>query len=179
MGIVAPFKRRVYPRLSPSFARSHERFSGLPLLFVALILIAGYFVVRNTVPASAIRSAPSPEQSRAQFSVCGFSARTNCVVDGDTFYFAGEKIRVADIDAPETGGAQCASEAELGARATARLRELLNQGPFELRGYQGRDIDRYGRKLRVIVRDGRSIGDALIAEGLARRWKGRRLPWCA
>jgi micrococcal nuclease len=102
-----------------------------------------------------------------------------CVIDGDTFFFAGEKIRIADIDAPETGGAQCANEAELGARATSRLQELLNEGPFELRGYQSRDTDRYGRKLRVVVRDGRSIGDTLVAEGLARRWSGRRLPWCA
>jgi micrococcal nuclease len=42
----------------------------------------------------------------------------------------------------------------------------------------GRDEDRYGRKLRVVVRDGRSIGDMLVAEGLARAWTGRREPRC-
>jgi micrococcal nuclease len=30
-----------------------------------------------------------------------------------------------------------------------------------------------------VVRDGRSLGDTLIAEGLARRWSGQRMPWCA
>ena len=41
------------------------------------------------------------------------------------------------------------------------------------------DEDRYGRKLRVVVRDGWSLGETLVSEGLARRWTGRRLPWCA
>jgi endonuclease YncB( thermonuclease family) len=54
---------------------------------------------------------------------------------------------------------------------------LLAAGPFELR-MLGRDVDRYGRKLRVVVRDGRSLGDQLVAEGLARTWTGRREPWC-
>jgi len=29
----------------------------------------------------------------------------------------------------------------------------------------GRDEDRYGRKLRVVVRNGRSLGDQLVSEG--------------
>ena len=31
------------------------------------------------------------------------------VVDGDTFWLHGEKVRIADINAPETLGAACAS----------------------------------------------------------------------
>lgn len=41
-----------------------------------------------------------------------------------------------------------------------------------------RDADRYGRKLRVLVRNGRSLGDVLVNEGLARTWNGAREPWC-
>jgi micrococcal nuclease len=41
-----------------------------------------------------------------------------------------------------------------------------------------RDEDRYGRKLRTIERDGRSLGDVLVAEGLARPWDGARRSWC-
>jgi len=55
---------------------------------------------------------------------------------------------------------------------------LLNDGPFELQSFQSRDTDRYGRKLRIVIRDGVSIGERLVAEGLARRWTGRRMPWC-
>jgi endonuclease YncB( thermonuclease family) len=100
------------------------------------------------------------------------------VVDGDTFWYGDEKIRIADIDTPEVKG-RCAHESRLAARATDRMSELLQAGPFELRTISGRDVDRYGRKLRVVTRGGRSLGDQLVAEGLARTWTGRREPWCA
>lgn len=99
------------------------------------------------------------------------------VIDGDTFRLRGEKIRIADIDTPELAG-RCAEEKALAARATGRLAALLAQGPFELEPV-GRDEDRYGRKLRIVTRGGRSIGDQLVAEGLARTWTGRREAWCA
>lgn len=114
----------------------------------------------------------------SQFRKCDFGRRTTCVVDGDTIWIAGEKIRIADIDAPEISEPKCQSELALGNRATARLIELINAGPFELKAWPGRDEDRYGRKLRVLVRDGRSLGDILVSEGLARTWSGRREPWC-
>jgi micrococcal nuclease len=101
------------------------------------------------------------------------------VVDGDTFWVGGDKIRIADIDTPETHPPRCAYEAELGEKATRRLAALLGEGPFELAPIGGRDVDRYGRKLRIVMRDGRSLGDRLVSEGLARTWTGRRQPWCA
>jgi endonuclease YncB( thermonuclease family) len=103
---------------------------------------------------------------------------TTRVVDGDTFWYGGEKIRIADIDTPEIRG-RCAYESRLAARATERMGELLEAGPFELQPIPGRDEDRYGRKLRVVTRGSRSLGDQLVAEGLARTWTGRREPWCA
>jgi micrococcal nuclease len=159
-------------------AQYRRRESALPnlwvLLFAAVVGTAGYYGFSHNGTAL-----PRSDMKAERFGTCGYLSRDNCVIDGDTFVITGEKIRVADIDAPETGGAQCASEATLGARASARLRELLNEGAFELRSYESRDTDRYGRKLRVVVRDGKSLGDTLIAEGLARRWSGKRMPWCA
>lgn len=113
----------------------------------------------------------------ARFSLCHSGGGSNCVVDGDTFWFAGEKYRIADIDTPETHPARCAEEAELGDAATARLHEWLNAGAFSMES-AGRDVDRYGRKLRVVMRDGESVGSVLVADGLARPWEGRRRPWC-
>lgn len=114
----------------------------------------------------------------ATFTLCHTGGGINCVVDGDTLWLKGEKIRVADIDAPETHPPRCQREADLGKRATLRLYELVNAGPFAAVAVGNRDTDRYGRKLRVLVREGRSLGDVLVGEGLARTWSGRREPWC-
>jgi endonuclease YncB( thermonuclease family) len=62
-------------------------------------------------------------------------------------------------------------------KAKNRLQALLNAGPFTLASID-RDEDNYGRTLRVVQRDGVSIGDTLINEGLARPWIGHRDPWC-
>lgn len=101
------------------------------------------------------------------------------MVDGDTFWIDGEKIRIADIDTPETHPARCAEEARLGNAATDRLQTLLNAGAFDLQPIR-RDTDRYGRKLRIVMRDGQSLGGVLVSEGLARNYAGgRRDGWCA
>ncbi|NIJ21986.1 endonuclease YncB(thermonuclease family) [Sphingomonas naasensis] len=112
-----------------------------------------------------------------RFGACHSGGGTNCVVDGDTFWLDGERIRIADIDAPETHPPRCAEEARLGDAATERLRALLNAGPVQL-AMTDRDTDRYGRKLRVVLRDGRSLGAQMVDEGLARTWTGHRRPWC-
>lgn len=112
------------------------------------------------------------------FRFCDRPPHSDCVIDGDTFYLGSQVIRVADIDTPETHEPKCDSELALGERATRRFLELLNAGPIDVRPIGDRDEDRYGRKLRVVVRDGRSIGDILVSEGLARTWTGRREPWC-
>ncbi|WP_373886166.1 thermonuclease family protein [Sphingobium sp. CFD-1] len=111
------------------------------------------------------------------FTLCHTGGGTNCVVDGDTIWLDGQKIRVADIDAPETHPSRCALEADLGTRATHRLQELVNAGPFAVTTLD-RDADKYGRKLRVLTRGGQSLGDVLVNEGLARTWTGKREPWC-
>lgn len=114
----------------------------------------------------------------SQFSECVGPVRWNCVVDGDTFWRNGTKIRIADIDTPEVFSPKCQGEYELGMRATHRLRELLNEAPFELQPLRDRDMDSFGRKLRIVVRGGQSVGDQLVGEGLARTWTGRRQAWC-
>lgn len=114
---------------------------------------------------------------RASFGLCHTGGGTNCVVDGDTFWFRGEKIRIADIDTPETHPPRCADEAAKGRAATLRLHALLNAGAFSLEPID-RDGDVYGRKLRVVTRGGQSLGGVLVSEGLARWYAGGRQPWC-
>ncbi|MEO0061596.1 MAG: hypothetical protein RLZZ08_156 [Pseudomonadota bacterium] len=115
----------------------------------------------------------------APFPLCSGPGRVTCVVDGDTIWFHGEKIRIADINAPEVSHPGCDAELTLGRAATARLQVLLGAGPFTLTpAADGRDRDRYGRLLRVITRDGHSLGDDMVRAGLAEEWQGHRRNWC-
>jgi endonuclease YncB( thermonuclease family) len=145
--------------------------------FAALLLtIASILTAVTTSPTDV--EAAARVKLQAAIQKCGTAKRITCVVDGDTLWLNGQKIRVADIDTPEISEPKCASELARGNRATDRFIALINKGPFELHAWPGRDTDRYGRALRVIVRDGRSLGDILVSEGLARTWTGRREPWC-
>ena len=141
-------------------------------MFIALPLLAAFAAISAT-------SAPaSPDRIEARFERCSGSHRVTCVVDGDTIWLEGTKIRLSDINTPEVSQPGCAHERALAETASERLLGLLNQGPFSL-ARKGRDEDRYGRKLRVVLRGGTSLGEVLVAEGLAERWSGRRKDWCA
>lgn len=58
-------------------------------------------------------------------------------------------------------------------QATYSLIELLNEGPFELKPIVLRGQDQYRCDLRVLTRDGQSLGATLVSKGLARTWTGR------
>lgn len=141
-------------------------------------IMFGIMSTTALLASAASKTLAAPNVAATMFEKCTGGHRNACVIDGDTLWIDGTKVRVADIDAPEISEPKCASELALGNRATERLIELVNQGPFEIRAWSGRDKDRYGRALRVLMRDGHSIGDILVSEGLARTWTGRREPWC-
>lgn len=142
-----------------------------------LAMVAAFLAFNASITISAYAS-DNRSKVGLQFHKCATGSRDACVVDGDTIWLNRQKIRIADIDTPEVGEPKCSSELALGNRATDRMLELINEGPFEIKAWPGRDADRYGRKLRVLIRDGRSLGDILVSEGLARTWSGRREPWC-
>lgn len=127
----------------------------------------------------AFGASPARSGLSAQFSPCRGAVRTTCVVDGDTIWYQGTKIRVADINAPEVSKPGCAREAMLGDEATVRLTQLLNQGDFALVRPAGTpERDKYGRTLREVHRGGESLGAVLVREGLAEEWGGARIDWC-
>lgn len=151
-------------------------------IFAALSALAFVVLIAATIIPSGVMRQPTVASSLPAFDVgfqlCSGSSRINCVVDGDTIWLQGEKIRIADIDTPEVFSPECGSERKLGEQASGRLLQLLNAGPFQVVASGARDEDRYGRKLRMIVRDGHSLGETLVDEGLAHRWGGARLGWC-
>jgi endonuclease YncB( thermonuclease family) len=114
----------------------------------------------------------------AGFGFCAGRSGENCVIDGDTFNIGGETVRLAGIDTPEIGGAQCEDERRRGAAAEQRLHALLNAGPVQLVPAGDRDRDRFGRLLRDADVNGISVSEQMVAEGHARRWSGRKEPWC-
>ena len=121
---------------------------------------------------------PPVTAASSNFGLCHTGGGTNCVVDGDTIWMAGQNIRIADIDTPETHDFSCPEEKALGDRATQRLHQLVNSGTVTLEPIGDRDVDGYGRKLRLVMVDGTSVGDTLVSEGLARYYEGGKQPWC-
>jgi endonuclease YncB( thermonuclease family) len=147
----------------------------LGLMAVMLLALRGRGWVAHWLhphPAEVALVAGAGDREQARFALCRGPVRVTCVVDGDTIWYRHQKIRLADINAPEVSEPQCDAELDLGEKATDRLIVLLNPGPFSLVPLPDRDEDVYGRKLRTITRGGKSLGAVLVAEGLAERWVG-------
>lgn len=169
---------------SRSTSRRHrgDRGRAIPITMVWAVVIgaAGWLYLDRAGHLDSITpfaKTPGQDTLSAPFVLCSDSRRTNCVVDGDTFWFGDEKIRIADIDTPELSPPRCEAERIKGEAAKSRLLTLLNAGKFSLAaGF--REEDKYGRKLRTVSRAGNSLGDVLIKEGLARSWDGARHSWC-
>ena len=137
---------------------------------------------REWMKRSEEQDAPSTGSGRtagllASFGFCHTGGGSNCVVDGDTFWIGGQKVRIAGIDAPETHPPRCAEEARLGNEATGMLRSLLNSGAVTMTSID-RDRDTYGRMLRNVAVDGQDVGEAMISAGVAREYGSGRQSWC-
>ncbi|MHA1537585.1 MAG: thermonuclease family protein [Alphaproteobacteria bacterium] len=108
------------------------------------------------------------------------------VHDGDTLILRARiwlgqvistKVRLAGIDAPELRG-RCAREKRMAREARRFVKRKLADGNVTLRDIR---FGKYaGRVLaRVFTAEGEDLGQALIAAGLARPYRGgRRGRWC-
>jgi endonuclease YncB( thermonuclease family) len=99
------------------------------------------------------------------------------VHDGDTFRCDGEKIRIANIDAPELPDSPKCRDArkerawcdyQAGYASRDALTALLRSGPVKV---QRQGTDRYGRTLATVTVNGRDAGRYLIDLGLAQPWR--------
>lgn len=121
--------------------------------------------------AGDVAATESPEAPPSRMQPGGAArvrpARVARVIDGDTLETAdGQRIRLVQIDAPESSG-EC-----YGAEATAALQALLPQGSrigLE-RDPRLDDVDRYGRLLRYVHTGGRNINIVLVRRGAASVW---------
>jgi endonuclease YncB( thermonuclease family) len=99
------------------------------------------------------------------------------VLDGDTVRVHNQppNVRLVGFNAPETWKPACSAEQQLGDRATARLRELVQGGKLDFErvacacpaGTEGTPSCNYGRACGTLRSHGRDIGAILIEEKLA------------
>ena len=99
------------------------------------------------------------------------------VHDGDSIRCGAERIRIANIDAPELAGSpKCGArrgftawcDYALGKRAGDALRARISTGRVTI---VRTGVDGYGRTLALVYVDGQDVGEWLIARGLARQWR--------
>jgi hypothetical protein len=143
---------------------------------VALTLISVALVVGVTEITSN-RAVGGPAAGETVFGHCHTSGGANCVVDGDTFFLAGERIDIAGIDAPEIKGAACPQERRHGIEAAVTLGQLLNRGGVTL-GSSGREAAPGSVAQRSVEVRGHDVGALLVGTGLAREERAGRRSWC-
>jgi endonuclease YncB( thermonuclease family) len=99
------------------------------------------------------------------------------VIDGDTFRIGSERIRIMNIDAPETENrARCNAERRLAAVATERLTAIVRGQRLDIERH---GKDRFGRTLAIVRVRGNDVGEMLIDARVAVRWGNGRPDWCA
>jgi micrococcal nuclease len=97
------------------------------------------------------------------------------VIDGDTITADGKTIHLLGFAAPEMQGAQCRAERDLGAKATKRMRDLIQAGALDYSPVTcscptntlGKWVCILARTCGRLEANGRNVGDILVAEGLA------------
>lgn len=113
----------------------------------------------------------------------GQSCRVAEVVDGDTLGLACEGgpevlARLKGVDAPEIARARCPAERAKGQEARRTLERLVAGGAVTRAVFAGKHSD--GRSLVALEIDGRDVGQAMIAAGMARAFSDEVYPdWCA
>lgn len=99
------------------------------------------------------------------------------VHDGDSMRCGSERVRIANIDAPELAGSpKCGPrrgytawcDYEMGEQARRALAGLLAGRRVMI---QRRGNDAFGRTLALVSVDGVDAGEWLMQQGLARRWR--------
>ena len=170
-------RTRFKPRRRPPSFKPKRTDIRRALWLIPILLLGGALLDPSLLAPVGPLAAP-PQRVSTSFTSCGPGRGSACVIDGDTLKLGDRKIRIIGIDAPELMAPQCPAEEVLARKSADRLRELLNQGEFEMVAHRLQRRDRHGRDLMVLQRNGQSIGAILIDEGLADRYLGSKRSWC-
>jgi endonuclease YncB( thermonuclease family) len=169
-------KRFKPSRRAPSFKPKRSEVKKA-LWAVPLLILAGALLDPKYIGPVWPLAAPA-ELVTTKFTACGAESSPACVLDGETVRLGDRTIRIVGIDAPDLVTPKCPAEAALAQRSAGRLRQLLNAGPFDMVAHRLQMLDRDGKYLMVLRRNGDSIGRRMIDEGLAHRYLGLKRGWC-
>ena len=106
-----------------------------------------------------------------------FVCASPIVHDGDTLRCGAERVRIANIDAPELPDspkchdrriAYAWCDYKVGYASRDALVEFLRRGPVNI---ERLGVDRYGRTLARVSVNGQDAGRYLIGLGLAKLWR--------
>ena len=86
------------------------------------------------------------------------------IIDGATIDVDGMRIRIVQIDTPETFRSRSERELVLGLAAKERLRAVLDSGEVT---FKTTGVDRYGRTLAHMFAGGVDVGERLLRDGHA------------
>ncbi len=170
--------RRDYGHRDAASRRQETRQAILPIRAVtimAAIAAAGSWYLGN-IPGSNMPEQQDYELVSLSFQPCDDRVLNDCVIDGGHFVYKGQNFAIGDVATPSVTSPACPAEATLGLRNREQLLALLNGGAFEMRA-DIRPTDTAGRKLRLLSRDGVSLGQLLIGQGVARP-AGAPARWC-
>lgn len=190
---LAPAQDHVARRSGPQKRRGrnrgwrHREVKWAFFLLVILVMGIGQMISHVVGPQGA--GTPDPVAVRSNFSSQNFT-----VTDGDTVRLAdGTPVRLVGFNTPEKFDPLCSQEADLGKRASERLKQLVSEGTSVLTkvpcacapGTEGTKKCNYGRSCGILRVDGQDVGQTLIAEGLAVSFKCGKTkcpklprPWC-
>ena len=125
----------------------------------AAVITAAVVVTLGAGAGAAVAAPTAPAAPRSETAVVA------SVYDGDTLTLRdGRRVRLLQIDTPELGSGECYSRAAATAlRALARPGSVVRLEPDPALD----SVDRYGRLLRYIVRDGLNVNLELVRRGAA------------
>lgn len=167
---------RILPRPPKLFRRGRRGLRQVQYAIISVMVLFGLIASIGAGPPPTSSNAPASTYSK---SITPSEIR---IIDGDTINVSGERrnVRLVGFDTPETYRPSCQRELEAGQQATRRLGELINQAatlefervPCACRpGTEGTDKCNFGRICGTLRTDGRDVGQTLMSEGLAVRFK--------
>ena len=160
-GNVVPFGRSQRKSQGTASARPSylSRFKGSWLVVIACVAFVGYAAVRDGMLPEFLGGNSAVRFTKGIETI---DLREAHILDGGTISFRSERIRIANIEAPEIFEPGCRREREIGLKAKERLGQLITSGPSQIERV---GADANGRTLAKVRTGGTDVGQVLVNEG--------------